>query len=294
MPKKLIEIASEIVQTQVSKSSMTAADIASSLRQVFGTLCEMQKAEAGGIELAPTAAEELATTKLTPQDSIQNDKVICLECGKEMVQLTAKHLVFHEMSQKEYRKKYGFTMRTPLAAKSLTKARSKSAKKRGLPEKLQIYIEARRQQKAQAPIQAATEKVETSKPVAAETIQKVRQRKKPALTPENSIQEDKVTCLECGAEMKQLTSKHLVSHGMNQRECRHKYGFSMKTPLAAKSLVEAMSKTAKKRGLPENLKKAMEAKKQAKAGAKAPAESNGPGAQRVKKVKKAFSPKKMS
>ncbi len=45
MPKKLIEIASEIVQAQVSLTPMTAADITSSLRQVFGTLHELQKAE---------------------------------------------------------------------------------------------------------------------------------------------------------------------------------------------------------------------------------------------------------
>jgi hypothetical protein len=75
------------------------------------------------------------------------------------------HLVSHGMSQNEYRKKYGFTMRTPLAAKSLTKSRSKAAKKRGLPEKLQKYIEARRQAKAKAPIPKATaEKVTASKP----------------------------------------------------------------------------------------------------------------------------------
>ncbi len=43
MPKKLIEIASEIVQTQVSLTPMPATDIASSLRQVFSTLHEMQK-----------------------------------------------------------------------------------------------------------------------------------------------------------------------------------------------------------------------------------------------------------
>ena len=164
MPKKLIEIASEIVQAQVSKASMTATDISSSLRQVFGTLCEMQKAEAGGIELAPTAAEEVAAAKLTPQDSIQKDKVICLECGKEMIQLTVRHLTTHGMSQKEYRKKYGFTMKTPLAAKSLTKARSKSAKKRGLPENLKKAIEARRQKKTQAPIQTPIETVMAGKP----------------------------------------------------------------------------------------------------------------------------------
>ncbi|MGA2226291.1 MAG: MucR family transcriptional regulator [Syntrophobacteraceae bacterium] len=251
MPKKLIEIASEIVQTQVASSPMTATDIASSLRQVFGTLCEMQKAEAGGIELAPTAAEELATTKLTPQDSIQKDKVICLECGAEMKQLTSKHLVSHGMSQKEYRKKYGFTMRTPLSAKSLTKARSKAAKKRGLPEKLQKYMEARRQDKAQAPIQAATEIVPAGK-------------QKPILTPENSIQDDKVICLECGLGMRQLTVKHLVSHGMDLKQYKEKYGFSMKTPLMAKSVTEAMSNAAKKRGLPEKLTQLNEARKKEK------------------------------
>jgi len=166
MLKKLIEIASEIVQTQVSLTSMTSADIASSLRQVFSTLQELEKAETAGINIEVTqpAAEEVAATKLSPADSIQNDKVICLECGAETRQLTSKHLVAHGMRQKEYRKKYGFSMRTPLAAKSLTKARSKAAKKRGLPEKLKQAIEARRQKKAKESKKAATEKVTVSKP----------------------------------------------------------------------------------------------------------------------------------
>jgi predicted transcriptional regulator len=65
-----------------------------------------------------------------------------------MKQLTSKHLVSHGMGRKGYRKKYGFATRTPLAAKPLTKTRSKAAKKRGLPEKLKKGIEARRQKKA--------------------------------------------------------------------------------------------------------------------------------------------------
>jgi len=190
MPKKLIEIASEIVQTQVSVTPMSAAEIASSLRHVFVTLHELEKAETAGIDIEFTrpAAEEAAATKLSPADSIQNDKVICLECGAEMRQLTTKHLVSHGMNQKEYRKKYGFTMRTPLSAKSLTKARSKAAKKRGLPENLKVFIEAGRQEKAAASKPAVTEKVTVSKPVAKEAIQKVPQKAKPKLTPENSIQ----------------------------------------------------------------------------------------------------------
>jgi predicted transcriptional regulator len=178
MTKKLIEIAAEMVQTQVSLTPMTTADIAFSLRQVFITLQQMQKAETAGIDIEVTqpAAEEAAPTKLSPADSIQNDKVICLECGTEMRQLTSKHLVSHEMSQKEYRKKYGFSVGTPLAAKSLTKARSKAAQKRGLPEKLQKYMEARRQAKAKvAAPKAATEAVTASK------AKRTRLRKKNAV-----------------------------------------------------------------------------------------------------------------
>ena len=138
-----------------------------------------------------------------------------------------------------------------MAAKSLTKARSKSAKKRGLPENLKKAIEAKRQQKAQAPIQAPTEPVPAGK-------------QKSILTPENSIQYGKVICLECGAEMRQLTVKHLVIHGMDLKQYKEKYGFSMRTPLAAKSLTEALSKLAKKRGLPEKLTQLNEARKKEK------------------------------
>jgi predicted transcriptional regulator len=173
MGRKIIEIASEIVQTQVSLAPMSSGEITSSLRQVFGTLLELQKAESGEIDLlqvqdAPVAQEK-ASGAISPENSIQNDKVICLECGAEMKQLTQKHLISHGISSKEYKKKYGFPMRTPLAARALTKARSKAAKKRGLPANLVKAIEARRQSKVEGG-EAAEEK---KQPV-------VKRRRKPA------------------------------------------------------------------------------------------------------------------
>jgi hypothetical protein len=81
------------------------------------------------------------------------------------IKLTTKHLVLHSMNPKEYRKKYGFSAKTPLSAKSLTKARSKSAKKRGLPEKLQKYIEAKRQAKAEVAAKSSGPAAETGKKV---------------------------------------------------------------------------------------------------------------------------------
>jgi predicted transcriptional regulator len=154
--RKLLEIAADIVQTHAGSSKMSSAEITTSLRMVFQTLREMQNSEATGIALAipPTTEEspfpEPASKTLAPQDSIQENKVVCLECGAQMRQLTAKHLAGHVMDYKAYKKKYGFTMRTPLAAKSLTRARSKAAKQRGLPENLTKFIEAKRQEKARA------------------------------------------------------------------------------------------------------------------------------------------------
>ena len=163
MPKKLIEIASEIVQTQVSLTQMTASDIASSLRLVFSTLNELQRAESGEVELAGIP-ESAPAQVLTPENSIQNDKVICLECGAEMRQITKKHLISHGMDLREYKRKHGFTMKTPLSAKSVTKARIKAAKKRGLPQELRNYIEARRAAKAETSKPAPTEIMPGGKP----------------------------------------------------------------------------------------------------------------------------------
>jgi hypothetical protein len=62
----------------------------------------------------------------------------------------------------------------------------------------------------------------------------------------------------------------------------------------SKVVGQARSKAARQRGLPENLKKYLEARKQAKVEASKPAsESRKPQTERAKRVKKQFSPKKM-
>nr|WP_321468043.1 MucR family transcriptional regulator [uncultured Desulfobulbus sp.] len=83
----------------------------------------------------------------------------------------------------------------------------------------------------------------------------------PALDPKKSIQKNKVVCLECGQEFKMLSPKHLRSHGLTSKEYRKKYGFSARQPLCAKALSEKRSQSGKERGIPENLRIAIEARK---------------------------------
>ena len=170
--KAVMNVLVSAVECVKEIASTALADVAPSLRQVLSTPPELQKAETAGIDIHSTQPASGATQEgppeekpaLTPENSIQDDKVICLECGAEMIQLTVKHLVSHGMNQKEYRQKYGFSMKTPLAAKSLIEARSQAAKEQGLSEKRKHYLETRRQAKAEATTQAATEIVTASKP----------------------------------------------------------------------------------------------------------------------------------
>ena len=71
----------------------------------------MKKAEETGEMLGETSFEEAPPAKMDPLDSIQNDKVVCLECGTEFRQLTVNHLKSHGRASWEYKKKYGFSLR---------------------------------------------------------------------------------------------------------------------------------------------------------------------------------------
>ncbi|HYA43345.1 MAG TPA: MucR family transcriptional regulator [Syntrophobacteraceae bacterium] len=151
--KKLLDIAAEIVQAQASVGQMSAEQIEQSLIRTFSTLQRMQRAEEKGVFLDRDIAEESGVeaqlARKEPRESIQDDKITCLECGTEMRQLTTKHLSSHNLTPREYKQKWGFSLKQPLSAKSLTKARSKAAKKRGLPANLVKFLEERKRKKAE-------------------------------------------------------------------------------------------------------------------------------------------------
>ena len=151
MTRKLLEIAAEIAHAQASVGQMSPDQIELTLIKTFSILQKMQTAEEKGIAVDSLAsAEDAALTAAgaptqDPKSSIQDDRIICLECGIQMRQLTTKHLSSHGLTPRDYKKKWGFSLKQPLSAKSLTKARSRAAKKRGLPENLVKFLEQKRQ-----------------------------------------------------------------------------------------------------------------------------------------------------
>ncbi len=151
MEKKLLELAVQIVGAQASMSKMTSEDIEQALVRVYNALHKMRLAEEQGQSIQRAEPGFQASDEpvaADPLSSIQEDKVTCMECKVELRQLTANHLRIHHLTPREYKKKWGFPLKQPLSAKMLTKLRSRSAKKRGLPENLRIYLDRKRENKA--------------------------------------------------------------------------------------------------------------------------------------------------
>ncbi len=161
MNKKLLEIAADLVQAQAANTRMSGEEMEAALMRTYNTLVKMQLAEQEGktleaVSMPTEQAEESVPQTPEPAKSIQRNKVVCLECGAEFKQLTANHLRSHQLTPREYKRKWGFPLKQPLTAKSLTASRSKSAKERGLPQKLKEYIEKRSREKTGEASKAAS------------------------------------------------------------------------------------------------------------------------------------------
>lgn len=97
----------------------------------------MLKRMESGAEATPEPAPAM-----DPKRSIRKNDIVCLECGQAFKMLT-KHLKSHNMTARDYRKKYGFTSRQSLCAKALSDERSAASKERGIHPNLRKSIAER-------------------------------------------------------------------------------------------------------------------------------------------------------
>jgi predicted transcriptional regulator len=139
MTKSLYELAAEIVQAQAGVSKLAPEEIDSLIKSTYDSLKAVKADETCEGEKSAEAPP------MDPKKSIKQATVTCLECGKSFKILTKRHLQDHGLTPKEYRAKWGFKARQPLAAKYLSAKRRKVAKEQNLGEKL---AKARKAKKA--------------------------------------------------------------------------------------------------------------------------------------------------
>jgi predicted transcriptional regulator len=165
MGKSLTEMASEIVAAQASHAVMGADEMVAALKKTFDALKNIKTIEEGGPEADAPPIE--------PRKSIQRNYIINLEDGKKYKQLTTRTLAKFGLTPAEYRKKWGFSARQPLASKALSAKRRKTAKALGLGEKLQKARKAKAAAAAKAKAKAPKKKATPKK-------RKARRKKKKA------------------------------------------------------------------------------------------------------------------
>lgn len=103
--------------------------------------------------------------------------------------------------------------------------------------------------------------IENTPGIESEWSRKIQPVSDNAVDPMSSIEDNLVTCLECGRRLKQLSFTHLKSHGLNTNSYREKFGFPARFPLTAKSLSEKRKSKAKETGLGMRLKEARKKRK---------------------------------
>jgi predicted transcriptional regulator len=150
MGKTLIEMTADIVRAQSEAARMLPAELANLIDKTYKSLKNL----AEGVSLTEeTPKTDISTPAIDPKTSIQKNKVICLECGKEFKILSGLHLRGHALTARQYKQKYGFSLRQPLTAKSLSAARRKIAIDKGLGQKM---AGARKKKQKNAPAKAET------------------------------------------------------------------------------------------------------------------------------------------
>ncbi len=108
----------EIVKAQAKVRLMGEEEILSMVQQLAAGIRDV--CVGGRVE------EESPHTPV--RNSIKEQAVVCLECGKTFKILTKKHLATHGLDADAYREKWGIKPHTPLVCKSLQRERRKKMK----------------------------------------------------------------------------------------------------------------------------------------------------------------------
>ena len=129
--KVLVELTAEVVSAHVSVNEMGRDELLDELQAVFQKLSSL----AGEEGEFPAAVSE--TKPAVPlSEAFGKDKVYCMVCGKGFTTLKKHIAISHNLSPRDYRKRFNVPSKTALVAKSYSEQKKKIAQKLGLAEKL--------------------------------------------------------------------------------------------------------------------------------------------------------------
>jgi predicted transcriptional regulator len=123
----ITELASEIVISHASNTSMTKEELIAELKDVYATLTALEKGEAIPVPVPVVEEEETVVPAISKRKAFGNKKIYCMVCGKGFTTLKRHLAAAHDMTPKEYRTQFDIPAGTTLAAKDYSESRRQMA-----------------------------------------------------------------------------------------------------------------------------------------------------------------------
>jgi predicted transcriptional regulator len=135
MASEVLKLTVQIVMAHASMSELSPEQLVDEIKEIYNVLSSLE----GGPVLeeegaAPEAGAEGVKKPPVPlKDIVQDKYVVCLECGKKMKTLKAHLGKAHNLTPKEYFRRFGLDPKKyPLVCRDYSEQRSRLAKERGL------------------------------------------------------------------------------------------------------------------------------------------------------------------
>ncbi|CAH0339992.1 MucR family transcriptional regulator [Rhizobium sp. CECT 9324] len=125
----LVELTADIVAAYVSHHVVPVGDLTNLIADIHQALSNTSSP-------APVVAVvEKPKPAVAVRKSVQDDHIVCLECGGSFKSLKRHLMTHHSLGPEEYREKWDLAADYPMVAPAYAEARSRLAKEMGLGQR---------------------------------------------------------------------------------------------------------------------------------------------------------------
>jgi predicted transcriptional regulator len=141
MPSEVLNLTCRIVISHASMTELTPTQLIEELKDIYSVLACLGGGE--GLEVVACSeeveavAEEVKKPPIPLREIVKAKYVVCLECGKKMRMLKAHLRKAHQLTPKDYFKRYGLDPKKyPIVCKEYSEKRRQLAIDKGLGNRL--------------------------------------------------------------------------------------------------------------------------------------------------------------
>jgi predicted transcriptional regulator len=139
MASELLKMTAQIVTSHASINELSSQELVNEIKVIYNTLAVLSGEKGLSAELEVISEAPKETTGPKPavpiEESIQDDYIVCLECGKKFRTLKAHLRRAHQMTPAAYGERFGLDPKKySLVSRNYSEQRRQLAKEKGLGE----------------------------------------------------------------------------------------------------------------------------------------------------------------